>query len=575
MEFRILGPLEVVDEGRPIAIRRGKEQALLIYLLLHANEVVPSGRLIDALWDERPPPTASKILQNAVSHLRKELGDGRLVTRDPGYVLRVDEDELDVQRFERLAREGRTGEALALWRGPPLLDLHDERFADDARRRLEEQRLAVLADRIDDDLAAGRHAELVPELEELIPEHPLQERLNAQLMLALYRAGRQGDALEAYQRARKTLSSELGLEPGPDLQELERKILKHDPAIAPPPAHRPARPSLPPFRRRPVLLATLGALLIAAAAVGVLLAVTSSDKQLVVKPNSLVVIDPHRNRIVGVVPVGSTPRGVAVGSKAVWVTNAADGTVTEVDLKRLKVIQTIGIGEQVSDAVVASGRVWVVTGIDNSLVQIDERSGGVLGILPLSSDPSASSFAVAAGYGAIWATSGDRVLKIDASSGDVLAGIGGPACCFGVNDVAVGLGAAWIADVSELILRIATRNARMTSSAPLGVVPIAVAVGDGSVWLTVPGPLGGRVSLWRVDPLTLRVAQTIAIGPERGYPPTLELTVGAGAIWVTNFFAGTLVRVDPKLGVVTATIKIGHNPFGVAFGANRIWVTVS
>src|SRR2546422_6627197 len=106
VEFRILGPLEVVDDGRPISIRRGKEQALLIYLLLHANEVVPSGRLIDALWDERPPPTASKILQNAVSHLRKQLGDGRLLTRDPGYLLRVEEGELDAERFERLAKEG-------------------------------------------------------------------------------------------------------------------------------------------------------------------------------------------------------------------------------------------------------------------------------------------------------------------------------------------------------------------------------------------------------------------------------------------------------------------------------------
>jgi len=155
MEFRILGPLEVVDDGRPISIRRGKEQALLIYLLLHANEVVPSGRLIDALWDERPPPTAPKILQNAVSHLRKELGDGRLVTRDPGYVLRVEEGELDMQRFERFAKEGRGVEALALWRGPALLDLREERFADDARRRLEEQRVAVLEDRIDEAVTSG------------------------------------------------------------------------------------------------------------------------------------------------------------------------------------------------------------------------------------------------------------------------------------------------------------------------------------------------------------------------------------------------------------------------------------
>src|SRR6266508_1889859 len=136
MEFRILGPLEVIDGGRPLAIRRGKEQALLAYMLLHANELVPSGRLIDVLWDERPPPTASKILQNAVSHLRRQLGDGRLLTRGPGYLLRVDEGELDVQRFERLAKEGRSEEALALWRGTPLLGLGDERFADDARRRL-------------------------------------------------------------------------------------------------------------------------------------------------------------------------------------------------------------------------------------------------------------------------------------------------------------------------------------------------------------------------------------------------------------------------------------------------------
>ena len=134
MEFRILGPLEVVDDGRSISIRRGKEQALLAYLLLHANEVVPSDRLIDALWDERPPPTAAKILQNAVSHLRRELGENRLLTRDSGYVLRVEKGELDVQQFEQLAKEGRGDESLALWRGTPLLGLRDERFADDAER---------------------------------------------------------------------------------------------------------------------------------------------------------------------------------------------------------------------------------------------------------------------------------------------------------------------------------------------------------------------------------------------------------------------------------------------------------
>ncbi len=175
MEFRILGPLEVLDdEGRPIPIHRGKEQALLAYLLLHRNELVASERLIDELWAERPPATAPKILQNAVSQLRKALGEGRLATRPPGYVLRLEPGELDLDRFERLAAEGRkTGdaerlrEALAVWRGEPLANLRDELFAQRAALNLEEQRLAVLEDRIEADLAAGRHGELVSELEEL------------------------------------------------------------------------------------------------------------------------------------------------------------------------------------------------------------------------------------------------------------------------------------------------------------------------------------------------------------------------------------------------------------------------
>src|SRR5919201_3271093 len=228
MEFRILGPLEVLDGGRPLSIRRGKEQALLAYLLLHPNEVVPSARLIDDLWDGRPPATAPKVLQNAVSHVRRVIGEGRLVTRERGYLLRVEKGELDVQEFERLAKDSRHQEALALWRGPPLVDLQDERFVDDARRHLEEERFAVLEDRIDADLDDGLHADVVPELEALVAAQPLRERLHGQLMLALYRSGRQAEALEAYQRARATLTDELGLEPGRPLQELEQAILRHD-----------------------------------------------------------------------------------------------------------------------------------------------------------------------------------------------------------------------------------------------------------------------------------------------------------------------------------------------------------
>jgi DNA-binding SARP family transcriptional activator len=380
MEFRILGPLEVVDDGRPVSIRRGKEQALLAYLLLHANEVVPSGRLIDVLWDERPPPTASKILQNAVSHLRKQLGDGRLLTRDPGYILRVEKDELDVQRFEQLAREGRGEEALALWRGPALLNLRDERFADDARRRLEDQRLAVLEDRIERDLAAGRHAELVGELEQLVEQNPLRERLQGQLMRALYGTGRQGDALDVYRRARRTLSEELGLEPGPQLQDLERKILNQDPELAPatrsPPTRARSRPTVKRVNRRFALLALLGLLLLSAAIAGIVRATSGSDSSILATKNSLAVVDPHRGRVVEVIPIGATPRGVTVGKKFVWTANAGEGTVSQIDPKQLRVVQTIGLGLAATDLVEARGEVWVATGSDNNIVRIDARSGG-------------------------------------------------------------------------------------------------------------------------------------------------------------------------------------------------------
>jgi YVTN family beta-propeller protein len=571
MEFRILGPLEVVDDGRPVSIRRGKEQALLLYLLLHANEVVPSGRLIDALWDERPPPTAPKILQNAVSHLRKQLGDGRLVTRDPGYFLRVEDDELDLQRFEHLAREGRGDEALALWRGSPLLELREERFADDARRRLEEQRLAVLEDRVDADLAAGRHAELVPELEELVSANPLRERPAGQLMLALYRSGRQGDALEAYQRIRRALSSELGLEPGPQLQEVERRILKHDSGLAAPPSRGHRTEAKPGSRRRVALYGLAGALLVAAAAVGLARAFSGGGAP-VVKPNSLVVIDPSQNRIVGVVPVGHTPRGVTVGRDYVWVANSADGTISQIGKKSLKVVQVIGLGAQATDVAESAGGLWVATGIDNTLVHLDARTGGTLEKLPLSTDLAASAHSVTAGAGAVWVGSGERMFKIDPTTGAVL---GRRVCCGGVNDVAVGGGSVWVADVHEEIIRLSQTDARPTGRANLGAIPGAVTFAYGSPWLALPSSSYPHVDLARIDPLSMQVAQMTPIGVSTGYPPTLELAAGAGDLWVTSFDEGTVVRVDSKTNVVKATIRIGHHPFGIAFGANRIWVTVS
>ena len=231
MEFRILGPLEVLSNGHPVDLGGQKQRALLALLLLEANRVVPRDRLIDALWDESPPETARKALQVHVSQLRKVLGRDRLETADPGYRLRVDGDELDLGRFRSLEAEGRLDEALALWRGPPLADVASQRFAHADAARLAELRLACLEERADRELDAGRHAELAGELEALVAENPLRERLRAQLMLCLYRCGRQADALEAYRAGRAVLVDELGIEPGRALRDLEQAILRQDPAL--------------------------------------------------------------------------------------------------------------------------------------------------------------------------------------------------------------------------------------------------------------------------------------------------------------------------------------------------------
>ena len=273
LEFRILGPLEVVEGDSELPLAGAKQRALLAILLVHPNQPVSVDVLSEGLWGEKPPLTAVKMIQGYVSQLRKVLGEGVLVTRAPGYVARVDVDELDASRFERLVADaaGRPPDeaaalldaALRLWRGAPLADFAYEAFAQTEIARLQEARLIAIEERVDADLARGRHARVVPELEALVAEHPFRERLFAQLMLALYRCGRQAEALEAYRSARHALDQELGLAPSPLLRELEQQILAHDPALEAPPRRAAVPPRLVPQGRR---IAIAGALPVAAAA---------------------------------------------------------------------------------------------------------------------------------------------------------------------------------------------------------------------------------------------------------------------------------------------------------------------
>jgi len=275
VEYRILGPLEVLEDGRSLALGSLKERMVLAVLLLHANELVSRERLIDELWGESPPPTAKKAVNVYVSKLRKALavnGDDPIATADGGYRFRIEPGELDVTSMEHLlatARERAAAgeleaatehlrEALALWRGPTLAGLLLESHGRGEVDQLDELRLTALMDRIDCDLALGRHEDVLGELHVLVGEHPLRERLRAQLMLALYRADRQAEALDAYQQARDVLVEELGIEPSPALQRLQKGILIQDPALELPAgiAKASARPAQDaPFRSTRLVLA--------------------------------------------------------------------------------------------------------------------------------------------------------------------------------------------------------------------------------------------------------------------------------------------------------------------------------
>jgi DNA-binding SARP family transcriptional activator len=270
LEYRVLGPLEATVDGQPVALGPPRHRALLVLLLAQANQVVPSARLIDELWGEDPARSAANILQGAVSQLRKALGKHAIETRGSGYAVRVEPDQLDVHRFERLADSGSAAlqtarydeaaaslaEALGLWRGEALGDLAGEDAVYQVAARLEELRLTVRERLLEAELGRGRHADVLPDVQVLAREHPLRERPHGLLMLALYRCGRQAEALEAYRTTRTRLVEELGIEPGPALQALEQQILRQDAVLIP-----AGTPPAPPDTPSP--MGTLSAVLVA------------------------------------------------------------------------------------------------------------------------------------------------------------------------------------------------------------------------------------------------------------------------------------------------------------------------
>jgi DNA-binding SARP family transcriptional activator len=549
MEFRILGPLEVVDQGRVVKLGGAKQRSLLAYLLLHRNRVVARDRLIDELWGDQPPDTAATAIQIHVSQLRKALGRHVIVTQTPGYLIRVRDGELDLERFERSVAEAQSAppkeasnllsEALGLWRGIPLAEL-DVPFAHAAGARLDEQRLAAVEQRIDADLALGRHAQLVPELEGLVREHPFREHLRGQLMLALYRSGQQAKALDVYRAGRHLLDEELGLEPDDELQRLERAILNHDPSLESPLVAAVRRPSVAQRRR------------------------ASSRTEAPVPPDSVAVIDPQRSRVVGHVLVGRRPVAVAIGHGSVWVANADDGTVSRIHPDRREVIRTIGIGAPAIDLAVATDAVWVANGSDGTVSLIDPSADAVVETIDLRGSSELvwnPTYAVDADDDSVWIAAGPHhVLRIDPTTNE-------PSAIIDVGHVPVGVGvgqeAVWAVTTAERALRIEPHTNTATTEVSIGY-PLALAAGKHAVWVS-----DSRGQVWRINPDTGTVTQTTPVG--RGL---MGLFATDGAVFAASNADGTVVQIDPQDGRVIGRVPVGHAPTDVASWNGTVWVSI-
>jgi ABC-type transport system substrate-binding protein/DNA-binding SARP family transcriptional activator/streptogramin lyase len=574
VEYRVLGPLEVVEAGRRLPLGGGRQRAVLAVLLLHRRQVVSLDRLVESLWGDEPPLTAAKTIQVYVSRLRKLLGAQTLETWGRGYRLAIDPGSCDLDRFEALVARARTaaaggdpvgadalfGEALALWRGPALDEFAADPFADHEIAPLAEARIAAREDQIDAQLDAGRGPDLVPELESLTRAHPSRERLAAALMLALYRAGRQTDALAVYRATRERLVDELGLEPSPVLRDLERRILQHDPTLRRTANVLPGRRRTRATRR---LAAVIAGLVVIAGGAALFAAQRPRDAHATLQGGpGVVAINTSTGQPAAATHLAGSVAGVGDGAGSVWVASPGTSSVIRVDPNSATAVDRIPLGSEPGAIVEGGGSLWVAATVGPTLTRIDPATERVTQtIRPAGTNLNALAY----GAGALWAADQEarKLFEIDPVSGQVRRAI---SLDVRPSAVLVADGAVWVTGYdSATIERLDPGSGRIAGHVRIGDGPVSLAFGDHSLWAA--DGLDATVS--RVDPRRMRVAATIPVGGE----PTAVLAHD-GSIWVADGRNGTVSRLDPRHDRITSTARVGGDPTSLAFSGARLWAGV-
>ncbi len=575
MRFEVLGPLSVSNNGEAVPLGGRKQRTLLAVLLLHASQPVSRARLVDALWAEQRPASWAESLDSYLYRLRRLLGHDRLSHEAGGYLLHVEPDELDAYEFEQLVTSATaateagdhdealtdlTG-ALSLWRGPAWGDLLDDDALQADARRLEELRLNALESRFEAELALGHGAELAPQLERLVDEHRSRERLVASLMLALYRAGRQTDALDAFTVARRHLVDEFALEPGRELHALQRRMLEHDPTLGVP--HRLAPPSGAP-RARSLAIAVPAA--IAALVVGVLVlsgGAAGHPRGLAPGDGGLVAVDATSGRVASATPLAGDAGSVTASGRSVWVADPAGELVYQVDPDSASVVDRIPVGAEPGSIVSGDGAVWVVSTVGSTVTRIDPDTDTMAPPIDL---PGANPGAIAYGAGRLWvADAVDRELfEIDPAT-DALERTS--SLDLQPSAIATGFGAIWVAGYDKAAVeKIDPASGKVIGRVHVGDGPVALAFGSGSLW--VANSLDSTV--FRIHPANLRVTAKIAVGSG----PT-ALATGDGSVWVANQYSGTVSRIDTRHHLVAATTAISGAPTSLTVSGGHVWVGVA